>query len=151
MNSAGVALLTAVLADADRVRIDEIALSREHRHIVAPQLVLDDLLLDADRLGDAPEELFRSRTRAVASPLALVEPALSRGREVENRLAKRLARDRPGVDANPADVMTFLDDGGLLPELGRLNRRALSGRTAADADEIEVVRHGASPPGVGAA
>src|SRR5262245_57688841 len=62
----------------------------------------------------------------------------------DHGLAKRLARNRPGVETHAADARTLLDDGGALAELRRLHGGPLARGTAADGDEVEVERrHGA--------
>src|SRR5262249_44808722 len=59
----------------------------------------------------------------------------------EHRLAQRLAGYGAGLDADAPDALPLLDHGGPPAELRRLDRRALAGPPAADADEVEVVVH----------
>src|SRR5262249_2831516 len=102
---------------------------------VARQLVLDDVLLLQDHLGDAPDELLHGGTDARA-PVA-VAPG---GPEAPHRLAEGLRRDRPRLDADPAHGALLLDHGHALAPLRRLHRATLARGPASDADEVVVVR-----------
>ena len=55
--------LAAFRLDAERVRIDEAGVTAEHRHVVAVQLLLDDLRLAADHVADLRRESCSMVTR----------------------------------------------------------------------------------------
>jgi hypothetical protein len=61
---------------------------------------------------------------------------------MQHRLAESLARYGAGGQAGSADGVPSLDKGDALAQLRRLNGAALSGWTAANADEIVVERVG---------
>jgi hypothetical protein len=112
--------------DRNRVRIDERGEAVEDRDAVSPQLVLDHGTLAREDVVHAREQLPHARRARAPHP--------------EHGLAEGLARDRPGVEADAAEDAAPLDDGDVAAELCGLHRRALAGRTAPQADEIEVER-----------
>ena len=67
-----------------------------------------------------------------------VQGVVTQAREDQDGLAERLARDGPRLAADAPDHPAGLDDGDALPQLGRLDRRPLTGWTAPDAEEVEV-------------
>src|SRR5690606_22849129 len=54
---------------------------------------------------------------------------------------QRLRRNTPDVEAHPAPV-AFLDDGGVVPELGRTNRGGVSTGARTQHHNVEVFAHG---------
>src|SRR5262249_60661049 len=98
---------------------------------------LDHFDFARDHALDAAEELRAGGPALQARPR---QPIASSGdpRIHDDRLAQRLAGDRPRVDAHTAHAPTLLDDRGALAELGRLHGRPLTRGPAADTHEIEV-------------
>ena len=100
---------------------------------------MSDLALDDAR--DVADQLRHAGAPAVAVGVLAVEP----GARVDapDRFAEGLRGDGARVDAHAADGPLALDDGDAFAQLGGLDGGALSGGTAADADEIELrVAHG---------
>ena len=102
----------AVLVDvgqADGVRIDERRLGGEHLDLVAHQLVARDVDLVAHDVIGAEQQILHGdvlldrvrRAVQTAQPIA---------RQMQDRLAQGLARNRAGVDAHAADDRLALDD-----------------------------------------
>ena len=104
----------------------------------------DDLQLAHEHLLHAEGEV-RDGDVLRHGVVAPVERPLAESREVEDRLAQRLRRDRARVEADAADHLLAVDDGDLLAELGGRDRALLSGGPRTDHDEV-VVRniHGVS-------
>src|SRR5262249_3556525 len=121
------------------VRIVERGAAPDHRHVVALELLANDVTLPARDLGDPTEQLLDGRTRGGDRPPARL-CGTRRPRDAEGGLAGRLARNGAGVGAEAADEAALLDDRSPIPKLRSLHRRALTGRTASKAEEIEVVR-----------
>ena len=140
--------LAALVGDDDGVLVDETRRAVEELDPVARQLVLDDLVLPRDHLRGAPVEVRHRDVGldAVALPVGL---AVRQAGQVEDRLAKRLRRDRPGVDAYAADRGRAFDDRGALAQFRGRDGRLLPTRATANREQV-VVEHagdlGASVP-----
>jgi hypothetical protein len=67
--------------------------------------------------------------------------ALLEAGQVEDRLAHRLRRDRPRVDAPAPELAALLDHGSAAVQLRGLNRGAHPGRPGSDRDEVELCGH----------
>ena len=95
----------------------------------------------AEHVVDLGEELLRGGAGAgrCPGPVMAGDPV-----EEEHGLAQGLARDRAGAQAHPAQTGLLLDDGRPLAQLGRLDGRPLTRRTATDAYEVIVVCPGRS-------
>src|SRR5262249_61865183 len=133
-------LVTALVVHHDGVRILEDRPAPHDGHVVAIELLVDDLALAPPHLRDAGEQLLeRGPARLHGAGAELRAPR--RLAEAQHRLAEGLARDGARVDAYAADDTTLLDDRRAEPELGRLHRRALARGPAADTEEVEVVAH----------
>src|SRR5215468_10282297 len=120
----------------ESVGVLELSLASDHRDVVAPELVVEHVDLPAHDVADPYEELLRGRTSADGR----------RRSHGPHRLAERLARNRPRLDADSADAPVLLDDRDVLPELRGLDRGALACRPAPNRHEVEVegVAHGAT-------
>src|SRR5215813_552014 len=116
------------------MRSGEPRLAVDHRDVVAPQLIVDDLALASRDALDAGQQ--------VGGGGPVDRPSPAERREAEHRLTKCLARDRARVDTHAAEARLPLDDRDPTAELGGLHGGALAGRPAADADQAEVVAHG---------
>src|SRR5439155_22614333 len=88
-----------------------------------------------------PRREVRDRDLVLEAVVLPVDRALPDPGQVDDRLADRLRRDRPDVDAVPADDLAALDERDLLPELGRLDRSLLPSGPAADHEELVVEAH----------
>ena len=121
------------------VLVDEPRLTEQQVDPVAGELAADHVDLAADHVlgacGQVADRDVRLEPVGLAVELALVQPG-----EVEDRLAERLGRDRPGVDADPTDHVALLDHGRTPTELGTGDGRLLPTRTGPD-DEQVVVGH----------
>src|SRR4030095_14680715 len=109
-------------------------LAMEERDVVPAQLLLDHLDLPPDDGFDPGQELLGGGAGRRARPGATVASAGAPGVR-EDRFAEGLTRNRAGIDAHAAHIATLFDYGGPTAELGRLNRRALTGRAAPARDE----------------
>ncbi len=123
------------------VRIDEPGRAVHGRDVVAPELRAHDLHLSGHDLLHAEGEI-RDRDLAVDGVVLPVERLLAKAREVENRLAQRFGRNRPGVQADAADHLLAVHNRDSLPELGRGDRALLPGRSGSDHDEVVGRGHG---------
>src|SRR5262249_43744426 len=122
--------------DRDRVRIPELRWAPQHGHVVALELVVDDVALAAHDLGHAREELVDGRTVLGDVPeLRVVESARERR---EHRLPEGLAGNGAGVETHAAEDATLLDDRRPAAELRALHGGALAGWTAPETEKIEV-------------
>ena len=65
-----------------------------------------------------------------------VERTLLQAAQVQHGFAKRLAWDGAGIDAHSTDGAFALDHRHFLAHFGRANGGLLSGRTAADYDQV---------------
>ena len=127
------------LAHLKGVRVGERGLPPDDRHVVAAQLGFDDVLLAGEDLADLGEELYGRRTSVGLRRARSVGPRREAVEE-QNRLAKGLARNGPGAQADAAETGVLLDHCGGLAELRRLDGGPLAGGPAADAHEVVVVR-----------
>ena len=148
----GVLLLVVAVVGAygERVLVDEAGRAVEQVHAVAEQLAAHDLDLATDHVRRSGEQVRHGDVLLHPVVLAVEVPHVHAG-EVEDRLAQRLRRDRAGVDADAADHVPPLDDGSLLAELGRRDRRTLAARAGADDEQVVVrVIHGRCLPSTSA-
>jgi hypothetical protein len=86
--------------DLQRVGIGEHGFTGEQGHVVAPELILDDLDLAGDHVAHAGQQLLAGGARVEPGPGQAVPLAGDR-RVADDRLAQRLARDRAGVETAP--------------------------------------------------
>ena len=117
----------------------KLADSVEDRHVVAGELVADDVGL---ALRSLPAERVRRSSIVMSSLTRIALPvdrALHEAGQVEHGLAQRLGGDRPAEDAAAAELRP-LHDRAAPAELGRLDRGLLAGRAAADREQVEVRR-----------
>ena len=124
--------------DANAMRIDERRFAAKDVDAVARELIRDDRRFARPNLVDARQQFGRRR-----SPLRRVRRGCGAGGrarrgEPHDRFAKRLARNRAAVDADPAESSAPLDQRDAASELCGLHGAALSSRPAANADEVVV-------------
>jgi hypothetical protein len=123
--------------DGDRVRVDEPRAAVEDVNPVPQELVADDLAFTLDHVacphGDVVDRDALAQPVALSVNRALVEP-----RQVQDRLADRLRRDRPRVHARTAERDMALDERHVLPELGCLDRGLLPRRPRPHDHEVEL-------------
>ena len=108
--------------------VDEIAMQLVHQHL---DFVADGNVQTLHQVlgGDA-----------LLNPIAAaIEPALTPAGQVQHRFAQGFAGNGAGMHAGPTDGERALDQGHAAAKLGRLNRGLLTGRAAADDDEIVFV------------
>ena len=96
---------------------------------------------------DPGQQILGRRALAVGIVEVMIEIFALGLAERQHRLAECLRRDGAGVQARTTDLHLAFDDGDALAQLRRLNRRALPGRPAADAQKVELVlrAHGVAP------
>ncbi len=126
------------VANTHRVRIDEFGVGGDQVHIVAVELVADDVDLVADDVVGAEEQVFHGDALFDGVGRA-VERALPVAGQIEHSLAQRFAGDGAGVGRHAAHDRPSLDDGDALAQLGRLNRGALPRRAGPDDEHIVLV------------
>src|SRR5207247_5900526 len=116
--------------DVDRVRIQKATRSRHDVDMVPQQLVSHDIDLS---VNDPPRTHAKIVDRdLLLHPVALaIRRPLAETGEIDDRLTKRLRRNRPPVDRDAADLAA-LDDGDATAELRRLDRGLLACRPGAD-------------------
>src|SRR5205085_1220929 len=132
-------------ADVDGAVVDEGRRAVEERHAVPQQLVADHLPLALDDVA-RPRGEVRDRDLVLEPVVLAVDRALSDAGEVDDRLADRLRRDRPDVDAVPAHDRLPLHQSDLPPQLRRLDRSLLAGRPAPDDEQLVVEAHPGTLP-----
>src|SRR5260370_31674136 len=98
----------------------------------------DDLVSAEEQVCNADILLDAVR---IAVKLALAEP-----RKMQHRLAQSLAGNGAGVDADPPNDCSSLDDRHALVELGRLDGGALARRAGPNHEQIVVVFTHSAPP-----
>ena len=106
------------------------------RDAVAGELRLRDVDLVLDHLLD-PERQVRHGDLLLHTVVDAVDTLVQKAREVQHRLAHRLAGDGAGVDARAADHFPSLDQRDPSPLFRGVNRRPLAGRARADDHEVE--------------
>ncbi len=134
------ALAAGGFLDQDGVRVDEAAVTLDEVDAVAHELRPDDVLLLADHMAGAREQIGGGDLLLDAVARA-VQLALAHAGEVDDGLAQRLRRDGPGVHADTAEHAAAFDDRHRLAELCRRDRGLLATRTRTDDDEV-VLQHG---------
>ena len=114
--------------DQHGVRVDEPAVALDQIDAVAHQLRSDHVLLLADDVRGAGQQVGGGDLLldAVAGAVQL---ALAHAGEVDDGLTQRLGRDGPGVHADAAEHPSALDDRDRLAELCRGDRGLLPART----------------------
>ncbi len=136
----GGAFAAGGLFDQHGVRVDEAPVALNEVDAIAHELRPHDVLLLADHMRGAGEQvgggdlLLHAVTRAVELPLVYAG-------EVDDGLPQRLRRDGSGVHANSAEHPATFDDRHRLAELCRGYRGLLAARTRTDDDEV-VLEHG---------
>src|SRR5258708_37562358 len=118
------------------MRVDECRPAVDHLDVVARQRVTHNLDLALDDAADMPHELLHRGPTMRAELVRGFESGSGIG--AADRLAKGLRGDRPGLDADAPDTPLLFHHGHPLPELRGLDGGPLSGRTAADADQVNV-------------
>ena len=112
----------------------------DHGHVVAHELVAHHVALGLDDLLHARSQVAEGEVGLHPEGLA-VDLALAQAGEVEDRLAQRLAGDRPGVRRDAAEHRPAVDDHGPLVQLGRLHRGLQAARTRPDDRELVLGGH----------
>ena len=131
------------VTSSTRFWLDEFRPGMKAAHAVAHELVLQHLDFVVERLVQPLDQVAGGNI--LLDPIApSVKAPLAPAGQVEHRLAQCLRRDRAGMNRNAAEPPPLVDHQHGLAELGRLNRRAASGRAGADDDHVEMV-HGGEP------
>ena len=129
------------VSDAQRVRVFEGGAAVHEAHVVARHHVVHHVDFALDDARDVGDQL-----RHAGAPALAVSVLGRRAWGASRRggpLRGTSSRDGARVDAHAADSPLAFDDGDAFAQLGGLDGGALSGGTAADADEIELrVAHG---------
>ena len=112
----------------------------DHGHVVAHELVAHHVALGLDDLLHARSQVAEGEVGLHPEGLA-VDLALAQAGEVEDRLAQRLAGDRPGVRRDAAEHRPAVDDHGPLVQLGRLHGGLQAARTRPDDRELVLGGH----------
>ena len=121
--------------DQHGVLVDEAAVPDVELDAVAHQLAADHVDFLADDVLGAGQQVGGGDLLLDAVAGA-VELTLAHAGEVDDRLAQRLGRDGPGVDADAAEHPAPLDDRHRLAELGRRDGGLLTAGTRTDDDEV---------------
>ncbi len=116
------------------VRVDERRLAAEYLHPVPTELVGDHRGLTLHDVRDSRHQLTDLRPG-----LGPERRAACRPHGPQHRLSECLARDGAGVETHAAECALALHHGHPPSHLGRLHRAALSGGTAPDTHQVEVV------------
>ncbi len=136
--------------DAHRVLVLEGRVADDDLDVVAQQLGPGDVHLAAHDVIGAHQQVLH-RDAVLGGVGGAVHVVQAPPRQVHGGLAQGLARDGPGVDADPAQGALALADRRPAAELGRLDRRVLARRPGADDQQVEVVlghrAQAAAPPG----
>ena len=119
----------------DRIRVDEARIPFQRAYIVSPQLRLDHIDLARHYAIRAKYQVLHVDTIFQHITLS-VKRALTKATEIKHRFAQRLARDRAGVNAHPADRALAIDDGNFPSQLRGADRALLACGTAADDDQV---------------
>ena len=127
----------APVLDAHRVRVLEGGVADDDLDVVAQQLGAGDVDLAAHHVVGAHEQVLH-RHAVLGRVGGAVHVVQAPPGEVHGGLAQGLARDGPGVDADPAQGALALADRRPPAELGRLDGRVLPGRPRADDQQVEV-------------
>ncbi len=126
-----------VVADRERVVVDEATGAVQQLDPVAVELAADDLGLAADDVRRPGEQVLDGDV--LLDPVVLaVEVTHVHAGQVEDGLAQGLRRDRARVDADAADHVPAFDDGRALAELGRGDGRLLPSRAGAEDEQVVV-------------
>ncbi len=106
----------------------------EHRHAVAIVEALPHVDLFVDHRPGRPSQAGKRQRRV--ERVGIEQPCVEQVGRLKNRVAERLAGDRPAVRAAPADLITVFDGGDGLPQLGGLHRSSLAAGTAANDNNV---------------
>ena len=127
--------LTVGGLDADGIAIDDAAAPPDDVDPLAVEVLLDAVVL----LVLDPVALGHERVDGEFVTDGRIDPrqwAAAEGRAEQRRLPQRLGGDGAGVDHRPTGMAALLDDRHPVPEVPGLGGRFLTGRTAADADQV---------------
>src|SRR5262249_14205546 len=122
------------------IRTQEVSCTFEHCDLVAAQLRLDDFNL-AGHDGVGAEDQVLHGNLVFDGVAAAVERALPKSAQIKDRFTASFAGDGAGVYADATNGTFFLNDSDLLAQFGRTDGALLSGRTAADYNEIVLLLH----------
>ena len=117
------------------MRIEETRHARDHLDSVASELGLRDVDLRLDHVLDPKSEVRHGDLffHAVVHPVNILIVVAG---QVQHGLPHRLAGNRAGIDAGPADHLPLFDERHPFAGLGALNGGALSGGSRTDDDKI---------------
>src|SRR5262249_12284590 len=122
------------------IRIQEAGCAFKHGYLIAAQLGLDDFNL-AGHDGIGAEDQVLHGNLVFDGVAAAVERALAKSAQIKDRFTESFAGDGAGVYADATNGTFFLNDSDLLAQFGRTDGALLSGRTAADYNEIVLLLH----------
>jgi hypothetical protein len=124
-------------ADLHHVRGHEARAAVPALDAVALELIADELLVRRDHLVE-PGHQARQLEVVRRPEVERTCRAAAHEAERDRGLAQRLRRDRAAVDAGTTGEGHLLDDERLRVRLRRLDRRLLTGRTAADHQHVDL-------------
>jgi hypothetical protein len=107
--------------------------------MISGELIADDINFGRHNPIAAEGEIRHRNLRFYPVPRAIDTALPITGKE-EDSLLKRLARNGAAVHTDPANHLSLVDDRGLEPDLGGLNRGALTRGTATKDQQIVIER-----------
>src|SRR5262249_24356401 len=131
--------LTGQRIGADGMRVYKFRPAVYQCDIVARQGVMDDPDLALDDTADMANQLLHGGARPGRVGEWIGEFKTRPRVYAADRLSESFRRDGAGFDANTTGELLFFYDCNFFSELGSLNGRPLSGRTATDANKIIIV------------
>ena len=125
--------------DLDRVRIAEVCVALQRRHVIAPQLRLDHVHFPRHHRRRAQHQVrhYDPVLHHVSPP---VKRPLPQPAQVQHRLPHHFARDRSRMNANSSHRQPPVDDRHFLAHLRRANCPLLSRRSAPNDHQIVFIR-----------
>jgi len=128
--------MPVVSFDHNLVRADKAGFAEVRVHAIAIELIVDDSHFMIEHIRDLPPQIGHLDVPLLSVAFA-VNVALPKAGQVHDRFAHRLRRNRAGVHANaPHLTVAAVDDRDSLLQFGRCDGSLLSGRTAANHDQI---------------
>src|SRR5579864_9640452 len=121
--------------DFQRVRVNETRGSAEKFNVVAAKLILHDTDFALGNLRNAHGKIA-NRNPIADDIVASIKRTVAKSCEVKNRFAQCFAGNRTAMDADTAEHIQAVDDCYALSEFCCGDSAFLSGRAAANYDEV---------------